>query len=186
VKAKAVEGLLDRMIPAKVSLTAKALTTLCTSKLAYRHREAVYKTKLSVTVSLLDELLPKGFFDFPQIGSLPNEGSAMDKSQSRKEMREVAAEVVEQGLVLAESKILTDYLDSKDLAVSKPRLRPTLAQSLMAEKAVESIVNKTKHSYNESIQVQGKRPPIDGLAISIESASPWTFNFNLKTCTSRY
>jgi hypothetical protein len=65
-------------------------------------------------------------------------------------------------------------------------LRPALPQRLLRDRGREVVVNNAKHSYNESIEVQGKRPPIVGLVITIENASPWAFNFDLKTCTSRY
>ena len=100
-------------------------------------------------------------------------------------MREMAAKVVEDGFVLVQGKKLADDFNSEDFAVGKSRLRPALAQAAMAEIIRNSVINKAKHSYNEIIQVQGKRPPIVGLAITIENASPWTFNVNLKTCTSR-
>ena len=110
----------------------------------------------------------------------------MDKSQSREEMREMAAEVVEDGFVVVQGKKLSDDFNGEDFAVGNSRLRPALSQAAMAEAVGNSVINEAKHGYNEIIQVQGKRPPIDGLAITIENASPWAFNFNLKTCTSRY
>jgi len=72
--------------------------------------------------------------------------------------------------------MLADNFDSKHFAISKARLRAALAQSLLTKMKVESVVNETKHVYNESIEVQGKRPPIVGLVITIESVSPWAFN----------
>jgi hypothetical protein len=185
VEAKAIEGLLDRMILAKVSFTSIALASLSASELANRHRETIHDSKALITIGLLEKLLPEGFFQLPEVSCLPGEGRAVDECQSRKEMREVAAEIVKDKFVLAQAQILTNYLNSEHLAISKTGLRAPLAQSLVAKMKVEGIVNEAKHVYNESIQVQGKRPPIDGLAITIENASPWTFNFNLKTCTSR-
>lgn len=186
VKAKAIIGLLYSMVLAVVSFTSKAFTSFSASKLAYGHREAIYDSKALVTVGLIDEFLPKSFFQLPQIGCLPDESSAMNESQSGEEMGVVTAEVVEQSLILGQPKILADDFGGEDFAISEPGPRPTLAEALVAKEAVEGIVNEAKHSYNEGIQVQGERPPIDGLAITIENASPWTFNFNLKTCTSRY
>jgi hypothetical protein len=101
-------------------------------------------------------------------------------------VREVAAEVIEDGFVLVKAEKLADDFHGQDLAVSQPGLRAALAQRLMSKEGVKRVVNQAKDRYNESIQVQGKRPPIVGLVITIEDAPPWTFNFNLKTCTSRY
>jgi len=185
VKAEAVKGLLYRMIFAEISFASKILRARSAPEPANRHGEAIYNSKPRVTVSQRDQLLPKNFFEFPKIRRLSNKRGAMDKSQSREEMREVAAKVVEDGFVLVQSKKLTDDFNSEGFAVGEKGLRPTLAQAAMAEVVRNRVINKAKHSYNESIQVQGKRPPIDGLAITIEKASPWTFNVNLKTCTSR-
>jgi hypothetical protein len=185
VKSEAIKGLLYRMIFAEISFASKALRARSAPEAANSHREAINNSKACVTVSLSDQLLPKGFFEFPKIRCLSNKSGAMDKSQSREEIREMTAEVVEYGFVLVESKELSDDLNSEDFAVGKSRLRPALAQAAMAEVIRNSVINEAKHSYNEIIQVQGKRPPIVGLAITIENSSPWTFNFDLKTCTSR-
>lgn len=160
MKSEAIEGLLNGVIFAEVSLTSESFTPRSASELANRDREAVYDGEALITVSLLDHLLPKSLFDFPQVSSLSNKSSAMKRWKSREEMRGVAAEVVEDGLVLAQTEILTNNFNGEDFAVSKPRLRPTRSQPLMANRDVESIVNETKHSYNEGIDVQGKRPPI--------------------------
>jgi hypothetical protein len=174
------------MIFAKVSFTSKPLTAWGASEFANSHWETVYNSKARVTAGLLYKFLPKSFFQLPEIGCLANKSGSMNKSKSREEMGVVTTKVVQQSLVLAKPEILANDFDGEDFAISKARLRPTLAQPLLAKMAVDSIVNKAEHSYNESIQVQGRRPPIVGLAITIEEASSWTFNFNPKTCTWRY
>jgi hypothetical protein len=185
VKTESIEGLLYGVIFAISSFASEALASGGPSESADMHREAIYNRKTRVTVGLLYKSLPKGFFQLPQISRLPDESGAMDKSQSRKEMREVTAEVIKDSFVLAQSEILSDYFYSEHFAIGKARIRAALAQALMAEVIRKRIVNEAKHSYNKSIQVQGKRPPIVGLVITIENASPWTFNLNPKTCTSR-
>jgi len=186
VKAEAVEGLLDRMVFAIVSLASIVAAFFGASELANRDGEAIDDGNALVTVRRADELLPKRLFQLPQIGCLSNESRAMNESQGGEEMGVVTTKVVEQSLVLAQPEIFADGFQGEDFAISKPRLRPTPAEPLLAEMVAESIVNEAKHSYNEGIQVQGERPPIVDLAISIENASPWPFNFDLKTCTSRY
>lgn len=185
VKAKAVEGLLYRVILAVVSLTSKASTFLGASKLANSYRKAIYDGKARVTVGLPDHALPKSLFQLPEISCLSNKSGAMKRGQSREEVRVVASEVIEDSLVLAQPKILANDFHSEDFTIREARLRPTGTETALAKVGIKSIVNEAKHSYNEGIQVQGERPPIVGLAITIENASPWTFNFNLKTCTSR-
>jgi hypothetical protein len=184
-QAEAVEGLLDRIVFAIAGFAAKALATLRPRELADGDREAISNGKVRIAVGLLNELLPQDLFNFPEVGRLANEGRAVNQSQSRKEVCEVAAEISEDGLVLAETEKLADDFHRQDLAVSQSRLRAALAQRLLRKQGSEGVVNQVKDRYNESIQVQGQHPPIVGLVITIEDALPWTFNFDLKTCTSR-
>src|ERR1051325_783182 len=186
VQAEAVEGLLDRMIFAVARLGAKALAALRPRELADRHREANGNGKVRVAAGLRNELLPQRLFDFPEVGRLTHEGRAVDQSQGRKEVREVAAEISEDGFVLAEAEKLADDFHGQDLAVGQTGLGAALAQGLLSKKRIEGVVNQAKDRYNKGIQVQGERPPIVGLVITIEDASPWTFSFHPKTCTSRY
>lgn len=185
METEAIEGLLYRKVFTISSLASKALASWGASEPADVHREAIYNGKIGVTVGLLYESLPKSFFQLPQIGCLSDESRPMDKSQSGKQVCPVSAKILKDGLVLAQTEILADYFDGDDFTVSEPRQRSTLAQALRTEIIRKCVVNEAKHSYNEGIDVQGKRPPIVGLAITIEDASPWTFNFDSKTCTSR-
>ncbi len=172
VKAEAVKGLLYRMIFPEISFASKALRAWGTSESANSHRETIDDRKARVTVSLPNQLLPENLFDFPEVCCLSDKSGAMDKKQSREEVREMAAEVVEDGFVLIQAEKFTDDFDSEDFAVGKTRTRTTLAQPAMVEEVRNIVINEAKHVYNEIIQVQGKRPPIVGLAITIENASP--------------
>lgn len=176
VESKAVESLLYRVVFAKRSFTSKPFRAGGASKLTDRDGEAVYDSEARVAVSLLDEPEPKGLLYFPEVGRLANESSAVNTGQGREEVREVTAEVIEDSLILAQREVLADELDSKDFAISQARPRAALSQAVVTEMKVEGVVNETKHVYNEGIEVQGERPPIDDLPLSIESVSPWTFN----------
>ncbi len=151
VQAEAVEYLIYRMILAVACLPAKALAFRSTSESADVDGEAVNEAEAFITVSLLNQLLPKNFFELPQIGRLAGESSAVERGQGRKQMREVATEVVEYSLVLGESEILANNFYSEDFAVSEARERAALAKAALREMKLEGIVNETKHRYNEGV-----------------------------------
>lgn len=178
VKAEAIEGLFDRVVFAKRSKSAKTFGALSSSKIANRNRETINDGQARVTAGLTNEALPKTCFHLPEIGSLMDEGGAMDGSQIGKEVQEVAAEVVKDRFILVQTKIFTEQFKGQNFAIGKPRLRSALAQSLTFEKRGQGVVNQAEDRYNQRIQVQGKCPPIGNFAISIEKTFPWDFNLN--------
>lgn len=77
-------------------------------------------------------------------------------------MREVAAEVVEDGAVLGEAEQLADQFDGEDLTVGQCRRWPALSQAVMSAEVGQPVVKQAEGHYNKDIQVQGECPPIGG------------------------
>ena len=88
-----------------------------------------------------EELLPEVFFDLPEVGRLPSEGSAMDLAKSWEPFAVVAAEEEIDSFVGVYAEKLSDDLYGEDLSVGELRsgtaladAAPSLSRSSMRQK----------------------------------------------------
>src|ERR1051325_9594659 len=100
MEAKSIKDLLDAMILAVVGLTTTAFAFGRAGTAANRHRERIENSQLRVGIGAGKQVLPERFFNLPEVGRLAHKARAMERQQGRKEMAEVAAEVVEDSRIL--------------------------------------------------------------------------------------
>jgi hypothetical protein len=153
MKAKAVEGLLDRMVTSEARLGAKTAAPRRASKAADRDREAINECPTGVAARPLKQLLPESFFDSPEVGRLTDKARPMQLCERREEAQVVAAKVVEDRRVTVHAEVFTDDFDGQHLRVAQQGARPALAQARWCYALGQTIVNETEDSYNERVQV---------------------------------
>ena len=79
---KAVEGLLEEGVFTESGFSLEAAAAIGAREQARRQRHGVHQREGRIVGSKREELLPEVFFDLPEVGRLPSEGSAMDLAKS--------------------------------------------------------------------------------------------------------
>ena len=100
-------------------------------------------------------------------------------------MRVVSSELVEDGLILVERQILSDYLHRHNLTVRERGRRASLSETPASQKFFQCVVNHAKSGYDEVVQVHSV---LLGVWFNpIRDSGTWLFNYCYplyKTCTS--
>jgi len=122
VQPKAREGLVAATIFAKAGRVIKPATAVHSGELADRDRHTIHNRPRGVIEQeTIADQTSQPFFHRPQVGSLPHKGRASHPRHFRKEVGIVAAEVVKDFLILAESQIRSHQFHRDDLAISVER-----------------------------------------------------------------
>ena len=119
MQSKAIEGLPTGVIFAVAGRVIEAVTAIGAGKLAGRNRHTIHDGDGGIIEQqrVADEA-PQPLFHRPQVGGLPQPGRASRLRHFRKEMRGVAAEVVEDFLVLTQTQIGSHDFHRDDFAIS--------------------------------------------------------------------
>ena len=117
VQTEAVECLSNQRVVSEGGIAFEAPASVCARELAGWQGDAVDDVELRVERSLSQYALPYQFLHGAQVGCLPDECSAMQRSYRGKEVRVVALEVIEDSLVLMQAQILTHNFDGERFAV---------------------------------------------------------------------
>ena len=79
---EAVEGLLEEGVLTESGFSLEAAAAIGAGEQACRQRHGVHQREGRIVGSKREELLPEVFFDLPEVGRLPSEGSALDLAKS--------------------------------------------------------------------------------------------------------
>src|SRR5258706_11386583 len=104
-----IERLAHQRVLAIGSLSPKAAAAVGACELAHRQWEAVDQGEGWIVRDGGQEMLPEALLDGPQVGSLTDEGGAMQLTQSGKEVHPVLAKVGEERRLLIQAQVFTDH-----------------------------------------------------------------------------
>jgi hypothetical protein len=107
--AQPEESLMRRLVIAISSQLTQSPTPGGTGKTTDRNRKTVNQRNIPLDNQILQQLLPKFFFDSPEVGRLTHESRSMPGLQRREKVCEVTTEVKVARLVLIQDQDFTDH-----------------------------------------------------------------------------
>jgi hypothetical protein len=150
---EAVEGLLEEGVLTESGFSLEAAAAIGTGEQARRQRHRVHQREGRIVGSKREELLPEVFFDLPEIGRLPSEGSAMDLAKSWEPFAVVSAEEEIDSFVGVYAEKLSDDLYGADLSVGELRSGTALADAA----PFEPVVDKAEDGHDEGAKIHKKK-----------------------------
>ena len=183
MQSKAREGLPTGVIFAVAGRVIEAVTARGPRKLADRKRHTIHDGDGGIIEQQrVAHEAPQPLFDRPPVGGLPHPGRASHLRHLRKDMRGVAAEVVEDFLVLTQTQIGAHDFHRDDFALGQLWHRPALAQAFSFRGGWQHLVNQTETCDNTIVQVHGVPP--QKRAILLRKVDSMNLSLCKETCTS--
>ena len=178
VHAETVEGLFEESILAESGFSLEARATVGSGEQASWQRHRVADGEGGVVRSEDEELLPEALLDLPEVGTLSEEGGAVEFAYSGEPLAIMTPEVTKDRLVGAQTQELTDDLDGEDFCVGKFGQGSTCSKGPV----LDSVVYEAEDGDDEGAKIHGKRPPSLRLvwAPSSVGRSPSLFNRSQK------
>src|ERR1044071_5767030 len=171
-------GLLRHLVEAVGGEFAQSAASLRAGEAADRQGEAVHEREAAVELQAAQESPPEPCLHLPEVGCLPRKSRAVDAPQRREEVRVVATEVGEDGLLLVEAEELADGLHRQHFRVAERRVRAAPAQTPAGEFSRQCVVVEAEDCYNERVQVHGSPPYRERQTLPLKAPVAWTSTFS--------
>jgi hypothetical protein len=152
VYPKAIEGLLEKGVPAESGFSFKALAAVGSGEQARRQRHRVADGESGLVRDDCHELLPEEFLEMPEVGTLASEGSAVNLTQGREPLSEMNLEVLEDSFVGVEAEELPDDFDGEGLRVGELWGGATRSEGSV----FDLVVYEAEDGYDEAAKIHEK------------------------------